>query len=242
MRSVSRSPEPDLLAELRAAYAHWDDLSGQDRGSIRAMLTHDFGEICAYCQQLCYPPRPSGFEKPNDESIDHFRPRKQFRNLWLDWLNLIYACRECNQNKGSKWPGIGDSYDDLSNRILSSEDSRYISVSEYVNPNESAGHNPAQHFFYFDIDTGEILPSDPLDREEWSVARRTIWDLELNSNNLRNLRLERLTWLIEKLDTIDEFESKLNVLLRFMLPRMPFSNFVRAYATRRFPLLNQIIQ
>ena len=86
------------------------------------------------------------------------------------------------------------------------------------------------------------MPSERLNHEEWSVARRTIWDLDLNSNYLCSLRVERLTWLIERLNTISEFEGKLDVLLRFMLPKMPFSIFVRAYAIRRFPLLNQIIQ
>ena len=241
MRSVPRSSEPDFLADLRDTYSHWDDLNGQDRRRIRAALIQDFGEICAYCQQLCFPPRPSGFERPSDESIDHFRPRKHFQSLWLDWLNLIYACRQCNQNKGNKWPGIGDTYDELSKNILSSQDSRFVSVSEYVNPNQSVDQNPAQHFFEFDLDTGEILPSELLNHEEWSVARRTIWDLDLNSNYLRNRRLERLTWFIDRLNTISEFEGKLDVLFRFMLPKMPFSNFIRAYATNRFPLLDQLI-
>ncbi len=242
MRSIPRSPEPGVLTDLRATYTRWDDLSGHDRRRIRIELIQDFGEICAYCQQLCYQPRPSGLEKPNDESIDHFRPRSRFQGLWLSWLNLIYVCRECNQNKGNKWPGIGDSHDELSDKLLSSEDSRYISVSEYVSPNESVGHHPAQHFFDFDVDNGKIIPSEQLNHHEWSVARRTIWDLDLNSNYLRNLRLERLTWLIEQLDTISEFEGKLDVLLRFMLPKMPFSTFVRAYAIRRFPLLRQVMQ
>ena len=241
MRSVLRSPEPDFLAELRATHSHWDELNGQDRGRIRAELTQDFGEICAYCQQLCNRPRPSGLGERNSESIDHFRPRSHFQNLWLDWLNLIYACRECNQNKGNKWPGIGDSYDQYATKKLSSQDSRFVSVSEYVNPNDSVGQHPAQIFFDFDVATGEILPSEQLNHEQWSVARRTIWDLDLNSNYLRNLRLERLTWFIERLDSIGEFEGKLDVLFRFMLPRMPFSGFIRAYATTRFPLLNQLI-
>ena len=244
MRSVPRSPEPVFFAELRATYAGWDDLNGQDRRRIRAELIQDFGEICAYCQQRCRPPRPSGLERPNDESVDHFRPRSrsQFQNLWLDWPNLIYSCRLCNQNKGNKWPGIGDTYDEISNRILSTEDSRYVHASEYINPTEFVGQRPAQQFFDFDIDTGKIVPSDQLTHEEWSLARRTIWDLDLNSNYLCNLRLERLAWFIERLDTINEFEGKLDVMLRLMLPRMPFSRFIRAYVTRRFPLLNQFIQ
>lgn len=242
MRSVLRSPAPGLFVNLRAAYTQWGNLSSQDRGRIRSELTRDFGETCAYCQQSCSPPHRSRAESPNEESIDHFRPISRFPDLWLDWPNLIYACHECNQNKGNKWPGIGDSYDEISNRLLSSEDSRYVPVSEYVSPNESVSQRPAQQFFDFDADTGEIVPSEQLDPEEWSVAQRTIWDLELNSKYLRNLRLERLQWLEDELKAISDFNGKVDILLRFMLPRMPFSMFIRACMTRRFPLLSQLIQ
>ena len=239
MKSVRRSPEPEFFADLHASYDQWDDLSGQHRGRIRTELVNDFGEICAYCQQLCRAPSRS--EHPDEESIDHFRPRDWFPNLWLDWINLIYACRMCNQNKDNKWPGIGNTYDEISNRLLSTEDSRYVSASEYVNLTESVSRRPAQQFFDFDINTGKIVPSDQLTHEEWSVARRTIWDLDLNSNYLCNLRLERLTRLIDRLDTIDDFEGKIDVMFRFMLPRMPFSRFIYAYMTRRFPLLNRFL-
>lgn len=242
MRSVLRSPEPNLFVELRSVHTQWDDLSSQDRGRIRSELTQDFGEVCAYCQQSCRPPRRSRSERPSEESIDHFRPISRFPDLWLDWPNLIYACYECNQNKGNKWPGIGDSYDEISNRLLSSQDSRYVPVSEYVNPNESVGQRPAQQFFDFDVDNGEIVPSEQLDPEEWSAAQRTIWDLELNSKYLCKLRLERLQWLEDELKAISDFNGKVDILLRFMLPRMPFSMFIRACMTRRFPLLSQLIQ
>ena len=240
MRSVSRSLEPDFFTELRATYARWEDLNGQDRGRIRAKLIQDFGEICAYCQQLCYPPRPSGLENPNDESIDHFRPRNNFQNLWLDWLNLIYACRLCNQNKGGKWPGSGDRYDALTNQWLSNQDFRYNPPTEYAIPNQGGGTLPAEEFFDFDVSTGAISPSARLSPQEWSIANRTIWDLDLDSKQLRDLRLERLNWLIEKLETVKDFDEKLNVMLRFMLPKMPFSRFIYAYVTARFPLIERI--
>ena len=218
MRSVQRSPEPEYFGEIRTTYAQWDDLGSYspERQRIRNSLTQDFGEICAYCQQFCY--RPSRTPKLNDESIEHFRPLNLFPELWLDWLNLIYACRMCNQNKGGKWPGN----------------------SEYVNPNEAEGQRPAQDFFYFDVNTGGIAPSERLSPEEWSMANRTIWDLDLDSMHLRNLRLARLNWLLERLNAIDDFDEKLNVILRFMLPRMPFSRFIHAYVASRFPLLDQI--
>ena len=205
MHSTPRSTEPEFLAELRAGNSQWDDLTGLARQRIRNRLTQDFGEVCAYCQRLCN--LPSRAQKPNDESIDHFRPRHKFPSLWLDWLNLIYACRMCNQNKDNKWPGGRDTYDEVTNRILSQADFRYSPVSEYVNPNEMDGQRQADEFFDFEVNTGRVTPSELLAPEEWSIAKRTIWD---------------------------------NVMLRFMLPKMPFSRFIYAYATSRFPLLTQI--
>ena len=240
MHSTQRSPEPEFFAELRADFTQWDDLGSSERQRIRNSLTQDFGEVCAYCEQFCY--RPSGSPKPNDESIDHFRPRDHFRELQFDWLNLVYACFRCNQEKGGRWPGSGSSYDRLTDQYLSHADSRYRPVKEYVSPNQFEGRLPAQEFLDFDVNTGEVTPSEQLAPEEWSVASRTIWDMDLNSNDLRDLRLARLTWLLERLDTIIDFDEKLNVMLRFMLPKMPFSSFVRAYATSRFPLLNQLMQ
>ena len=240
MHSAHRSTEPEFFEELQAVFAHWDELGSPERLRIRNSLTQDFGEVCAYCQQFCSP--PSKTQKPNDESIDHFRPRHIFPSLWLDWLNLIYACRMCNQNKDDRWPGSGSSYDQLTDQYLSHADSRYCPVMEYVSPNEINGQRPAQEFFDFDVNSGRVTPSEQLEPEEWSMAKRTIWDIDLDSTHLRNLRLARLSWLLERLNAIDDFDEKLNVMLRFMLPQMPFSAFVRAYATRRFPMLNQLIQ
>ena len=64
--------------------------------------------------------------------VDHFRPRRYFSGDWLNWLNLIYACRRCNQSKDSKWPTIGDA----DNRRLALI-ARYEHVSEYICPNQS---------------------------------------------------------------------------------------------------------
>ena len=184
MQAVRRSPEPQIVADLRAADTQWDDLEGASRRRIRDALAQDFGPICAYCQQACRPTRPRGQaeteETPvqhDEESIDHFRPRNSFPDLRFDWDNLVYSCYRCNQSKAGKWPVP----DDMTNRLLAAANRpRYTPVSEYVSPNEVEGRRPAQDFFSFDVDTGEITPVEVLDEVEWSVARRTIHDIDLN--------------------------------------------------------------
>ena len=246
MHSVERSAEPDILAQLRSAHTRWDDLQGDERRCIRNALVQDFGTICAYCEQSCQS--PTLYEQPNEESIDHFRPRSpnRFPGQWLDWLNLVYACRRCNQAKGDSWPGFDDV---LVNQMLSAEDSRYIPVSEYVNPSAVDGQRAAHDFFAFDAETGEIRPSSQLDEVEWSMARRTIRDIDLNhsglgendESHLWNLRRRQRALLIERINGLDDFDAKLNIMLEFMLPDKPFSSFIRAYVMGRFPLLEEFL-
>jgi uncharacterized protein (TIGR02646 family) len=245
MHSVERSPEPDFFEELRVAYNQWDELDGGDRNRIRDALVRDFGTICAYCEQSCQS--PTRYEYPNEESIDHFRPRSpnRFPGQWLDWLNLVYACRKCNQAKGDSWPGFGDT---LVNQMLTAEDSRYVPVSEYVNPSAIKAQHPAEDFFAFDAETGEMLPSSQLNGTEWSMARRTIRDVDLNDSGLGandeahlwNLRLRQRALLIERINGLADFDAKVNIMLEFMLPDKPFSSFISAYINGRFPLIEQV--
>lgn len=245
MHSVERSPEPEFFQALRTAYTRWDELDSGDRHRIRNALVQDFGTICAYCEQPCQSPTEN--ERRDEESIDHFRPRKHFPDQWLEWLNLVYACRRCNQSKGQRWPGFDD---DLVNQLLKGESARYVPVSEYVNPSAHGSWRPAEGFYTFDVRTGEIAPSDEISDSEWSMARRTIMDIDLNDSKLGdnapehlwNLRMRQRRLLVRRLDGLDDFDAKVNIMLQFMLPDKPFSSFVRAYVNDRFPLLRHIFQ
>ena len=241
MHSVQRSPAPEFFAELRASYTDWDDLGGGDRQRIRDALIQDFRLICAYCKQFCQLTQPrvqteceETTPQPDEESVDHFRPRRIFPDLWLDWLNLIYACYRCNQSKADSWPVEGD----MKNRLLTAAHRpRYTPVSEYVNPNATDGQRPAQEFFDFDLDTGEIRPVDHLNDAEWSMARRTIYDIDLNDElsgrdpydpeHLSNKRRYHLYLFIEQVNSYPDLSYQ--IMQEATLPEKPFSTFVSAY-------------
>lgn len=246
MHSVQRSPEPAFIAQLRSTYPDWDSL-GRNQRDVRDALTIDFGTVCAYCEQRCKP-QAFGKNDPNSETTDHFRPRspRRFPNLWLDWLNLVYACHRCNESKADNWPG----YDDAeSNQRLSALYPRYIPPVEYVNPSRLAGGRPAHEYFDFDIDTGEITPSSALDDAEWSSARRTITDIDLNDSGLGlydvhdlcHQRRERLDLLLQGIEMLDEFEARGQLMIEFTRPDRPFSSFIRAYVANEFPGLAEQI-
>ena len=241
MHSVERSPEPGFLSELRANYTNRDDLDGGDRRRIRDALAHDFGSICAYCEQSCQLTRPraqteGGEEspRPDEESIDHFRPRSRFPELWLDWTNLVYACYRCNQSKWDSWP----TGDDMKNRLLmAAHKPRYVPALEFVDPNAADSLRPAQEFFDFDFDSGEIRPVELLDEIEWSTARRTIYDIDLNDalsdlgpyypDSLVNQRRYRLYLLIEQIAAEPGVSNQ--VIQRATQPGRPFSSYVAAF-------------
>ncbi len=246
MHSVQRSTGPDFLTRLRDLHTEWRDLGERDRVRIRSALRTDFNGICAYCEITCVPPT-GGNNIPNEETIDHFRPRNRFPNLWLDWLNLMYACRRCNQSKGGRWPGYDD---ELTDQFLAAEDSRYTPVSTYITPNTVGSQKPAGQFFDFNVRTGEVMPAEELEPAEWSMARKTIRDIDLNDsqlgendvNHLWNRRQDWLGQVLGQLDTVEDFDDRVTMLFEFALPNQPFSGFVYAYIMDRFPILNHLFQ
>lgn len=205
-----------------------------ERNELRQALSRDFSGICAYCDEECAPSTDRG-KSTWVETIDHFRPRARFPHLTYDWPNLVYACERCNKAKADQWP----EHDDLVNAFLAAYD-RFIPASEYVNPNALDGQLPASAFFDFDVETGEIVPAESVGDREWSIAVRTIRDIDLNDRNLgendpNHLFNRRVGWLhrlIAKLEAIDDFDSLMELMHAFTRPNQPFSGFVSAYFSR----------
>ena len=228
MHSIPRSPEPDFLLDLLTRYSDWSQLENVERRQVRSALAEDFGGVCAYCEQQCV--EPTRAEKDDEESVDHFRPRRYFPSEWLNWLNLIYACRRCNQSKGSQWPTIGDAV----NRRLSLIN-RYEHVSEFVCPNQSDTQPLCETLFAFDVASGEIAPSGGLDNAGWSMAYRTIADIDLNSIqpgqlDLPELRKEWVKSLETTLNKAENPDLRSTIISGFCRRDQPFSSLAMSYA------------
>ena len=242
MHSVQRSAEPRSLAQIRRSKTGWSDLSRRDRARIRRALWRDFKGICGYCEKSCEPPM-RGANSPNEETIDHFRPRSKFPGLSFDWLNLVYACRRCNDSKDAQWPEPTDQV----NQVLQVGFVRFKPVDRYVDPNWQRGQPRAQDYFGYDVRTGEIHPEPGAKDRVWSIAFRMIRDVDLNDENLgeydpRNLRSHRLRHLnMLKDKLLHRADSEMiGIALEFTSPEQPFSSFVNAYFRRTFPMFDQI--
>lgn len=240
---MNRSSEPGFLSSLRRSQIQWSDLDADSRRRIREALAQDFGNICAYCERQCEP-QVATSNPHSREEIEHFRPRSRFPELSFEWLNLVYACHRCNHCKDNSWPGFDDG---MVNQQLFAEDARYTPVSEYVSPNATDGQPSASEFFSYDVDTGEIMPLGQLPPIEWSMARRTIRDIDLNDRQLGEndpkhlwrLRRAHLDLLREAVNAEDDDVLALLIIREFILPDSPFSSFVLAYVEtlgHEFPL------
>lgn len=259
MRGIARSPEPDYFDAIRCRYDSWEELYGESgqavrecrgrcpglicRGSaidglsghqirtrlISPALEAEFAYLCAYCEQSCH----------GTGQIEHFRPRTKFPDLWLNWLNLLYACRRCNSGKkGNLWPKEGDAVNRRYGKVIG-----FAPVTVYVDPNLVLGLRPAEEFFAFYLaggNGGQITANSAILLSERLVAHRTIEDLDLNDDygevdkRLPELRTDELDDLLNEVqeqygDPFDDIDTTQLMLDVARQSGQPFSSFIVAY-------------
>lgn len=62
-------------------------------------LRRDFLYCCAYCSI-----HENEWGGLRHFQVEHFRPKRRFPQLIVDYENLLYACDVCNCYKGDDWP------------------------------------------------------------------------------------------------------------------------------------------
>lgn len=68
--------------------------SKYNQDDVKLTLMEDFNNKCGFCERE--------FERGNLQ-IEHYKPKKHFPDLALDWNNLLLACQPCNSKKGSSF-------------------------------------------------------------------------------------------------------------------------------------------
>ena len=164
MHWVDRGDEPARLEAIRERYtsrwiSYYRDESGPRPNDsrwrdFREALEQRFFGLCAYCEESC------------GGHIDHFRPKSRFPELVYEWTNWLFACPECNQAKGDKWPEQG-----------------------YVDPCAELDSDRPENFFDFDTRMGYIRPRAGLSASQREMALRMIEDIKLNESHHVDHRL-----------------------------------------------------
>ena len=122
------------------------------------------------------------------------------------------------------------------------ESPRFTPISEYVTPNAEAGRREAQERFEFSVETGEIRAAGQLSDEEWSMARRTIRDVDLNDSrrgendpgHLLNRRRRQRRLLEQQLGRVLDPIQQVEMAIEFTRPGRPFSSYLTAFFNNRF--------
>ena len=67
---------------------------------LRAALVERDGPLCRWCGRLTHEPDVIDGMAPDTRTLDHIIPRSRGGAKW-DLGNLVIACHECNQERGS---------------------------------------------------------------------------------------------------------------------------------------------
>ena len=210
MHWVDRGPEPSGLETIRdRRTSHWIDYWENGIGSqptdsywsdFHEYLVQRFLRHCGYCEFTCRG------------EVDHFRPKSKFPELVYEWSNWIFACHDCNQAKGDKWP-----------------------VEGYVDPCSVTASDRPETYFTFNTESGEIVSLEGLDPDRLDKANTMIDDLKLNAPH----HLEKRGTLLYKMaefipDDPDEETSFSRNLRRILSSRnAELSSLARAWLVER---------
>ena len=175
--SVFRSHTPKrqhIIAQVKHYSEHRNDLKA------------DYQNRCGYCNDIDRW-RLASFE------IDHFIPRNKDKKPFLtiktsvDYSNLVYSCKSCNNSKSNKWPtndetishyndeGFIDPCDDEYNKQFSRQSNgRIIPITKIGSWifNELKFYKP-QHEIIWNIEQLDILIDEiTMVRKELVVIKR----------------------------------------------------------------------
>ncbi len=174
MHWVERGPEPPGIQGYAQHYTRgWVDyfrngVGGRPTDDFWRQFRNDLGSktngICWYCERQCSADAQVGELAP---SVDHFKPRHRFPELTYSWNNWVFSCRRCNDEKADKWP-----------------------VEGLVDPCDPDVLERPEQYFTYDWLTGEVLSRRDLPENARRRATDTISALNLNRQDLLDLRFE----------------------------------------------------
>lgn len=191
MKYIRKGAEPQSFSAWKALsnnewQPNWENFSKPQKTDVHEALLREQGYICCYCGMRI---------NITSSHIEHFKPRKLFPKIALEYSNLLASC-----------PGEGEerSTEQLPQLLLRSEHCGH-QKSEWYNPNLTVSplqENCAKFFRYTAF--GEILPTDDLLMQ--AAGQETIERLGLNNSKLEATRRRQLQRSLPLLDGLTDAE------------------------------------
>ncbi len=179
MISIKRGPCPPSLVNAQAGSVKYNK-----KDVVAALWEMQYGKCC-YCERLINNER-------FDKEVEHFRPKSVFKALINTWENLLLVCRQCNGEKGNKFPVLwktsgGLVVVNIKPLILDEEEMMALEPA-IIDPSLV---DPEQHI---DYDALDILDDDNKffgmikARENSHLGQTTIKTIQLNNSRYAELR------------------------------------------------------
>ncbi len=200
MRYIQKN-EPQWYLEWKSSawvkdnYAY-QILKNPEKQNLHQALLEDQGYICCYCgERVAHQTFNNVKTRPGDSHIEHLKPQKHFKNLVLEYENLLISCQgQLTDNGNPKEPvHCGPAKKDWPDPSQE---------NDMVAPTDP---NCAEYFTF--TAAGEILPTkDPIKHK---AASATIQKLGLGIDKLIDKRKKALEAFLLEEDLTVEGRDKL---------------------------------
>ena len=147
---------------------------------LRAFITEEQGDICAYCNRRIHPGEPEDDEQAR---LDHLMPKSSYPDRTLDYHNIVASC-------------FGNERAERPRKVHCDSKKGKMELLEVLFPT-----NPACEIQFLVTDTGELIA------ENSEVQEAIENTLNLNHQNLIRLRSSVLAGFAEEIPDQEELES-----------------------------------
>lgn len=183
MKYIEKKSEPEIFTQWKDQASDdwqptWENLQNPEKQDLHEALIHEQGSICCYCCDRI---------DMNSSHIEHLRPRSQYPDRSLDYMNLLASCHK--EIKPKQPIHCGHKKKD------------WFEEDQFISPLDPI----CEHSFRY-TEAGEILPTDdPKLREKAQVS---IDQLNLAGKKLILQREGAIQGTLEDLDELDLSEKR----------------------------------
>ncbi|GJD21553.1 hypothetical protein RIVM261_065090 [Rivularia sp. IAM M-261] len=183
MKYIKKNIEPESFTVWKKLASDdwqpcWDNFGKPEKIQVHNSLLREQGFICCYCERRI---------SRDTSHIEHFKPRKHYPDLALEYTNFLASCQR--ETKPKEPIHCGKKKDEWYDEKLT--------VSPLI--------EDCAEFFRFTED-GQILATETLGQKE--QAQATIDKLNLNIDKLKVLRSQAIEGALEDFEELSNIEKE----------------------------------
>ncbi len=183
---------------------------------------------CAYCESAIVP-----YDNHNDSpeirkrfTVEHYRPKTYYYWLAYEWSNLLPLCKDCNGNKGDKFPFIGKNPYGMTNKMLNIEHPQKTENKldlEKCRANHKDLLSENASFLHPEIDEPELCLSFSIDGQikfnDLKLGKETDEAFEIRRKRaditIKEIKLDRFDLHTARLTLINDKKRDLEIALKY---------------------------